>query len=122
MKITYLKNSVLFVVILTSLLSACGTAQPAATQAPASIPQSGFLEKPALPNESGIEGVQTFPDKPEYHNHVQTVVDPKKELPPVFGEHYPAWQNCGIYDQPVELGSALHSMEHGAVWLTYRPD
>jgi len=122
MKILGLKNMVLFVLVLSVMLTSCSTPQPTATQAPASIPQSGFLEKPALTNDSGIESVQTFPDKPEYHNHVQTVTDPKKELPPVFGEHFPAWQNCGIYDQPVELGSALHSMEHGAVWLSYAPD
>jgi len=32
------------------------------------------------------------------------------------------WQNCGVYDQPVEDSQAVHSMEHGAVWITYRPD
>ncbi|MEP6895975.1 MAG: DUF3105 domain-containing protein, partial [Chloroflexota bacterium] len=69
-----------------------------------------------------ITGVQTFPDKAEYHNHVQTLTLSEGNMPPVFGAHYSAWQNCGIYDQPVELGSALHSMEHGAVWLTYAPD
>jgi hypothetical protein len=44
------------------------------------------------------------------------------QSPPVGGEHYPVWQNCGIYDQPVQNENAVHSMEHGAVWLTYRPD
>ncbi len=43
-------------------------------------------------------------------------------LPPVGGEHNPNWQNCGIYTNPVETSLAVHSMEHGAVWLTYRPD
>ncbi len=44
------------------------------------------------------------------------------DLPPVGGVHDPRWQNCGIYTQLVENGLAVHSMEHGAVWLTYRPD
>ena len=47
---------------------------------------------------------------------------PDGNIPPPFGEHFRAWQNCGIYDQPLRLGNALHSMEHGAVWLTYSPD
>lgn len=75
-----------------------------------------------LANDSGIEGVSTYPDREEYHNHVDVVKEPEGNLPPVFGEHFSAWQNCGIYTETVELGNALHSMEHGAVWLTYRPD
>lgn len=53
--------------------------------------------------------------------HVQTKVA-YKENPPMGGEHNPAWQNCGIYDQPVNSENAVHSMEHGAAWITYRPD
>lgn len=43
-------------------------------------------------------------------------------LPPVGGVHNPRWQNCGIYEEPVDDEYAVHSMEHGAVWITYRPD
>ncbi|WP_326637962.1 DUF3105 domain-containing protein [Streptosporangium sp. NBC_01755] len=53
--------------------------------------------------------------------HTQTKVV-YKESPPLGGEHNPAWQNCGIYDQPINNETAVHSMEHGAVWITYRPD
>ncbi|GLW10625.1 hypothetical protein Misp01_57530 [Microtetraspora sp. NBRC 13810] len=45
-----------------------------------------------------------------------------KENPPVGGEHNPVWQNCGVYDAPLANEHAVHSMEHGAVWITYRPD
>jgi hypothetical protein len=44
------------------------------------------------------------------------------QTPPAGGVHSAAWQNCGIYDQPVRNENAVHSLEHGAVWLTYRPD
>ncbi|WP_437686657.1 DUF3105 domain-containing protein [Sorangium sp. So ce176] len=45
-----------------------------------------------------------------------------KQNPPVGGDHAPEWQNCGFYDAPVLNEHAVHSMEHGAVWITYRPD
>lgn len=45
-----------------------------------------------------------------------------EETPPAGGPHAATWQNCGIYDQPIPSETAVHSLEHGAVWLTYRPD
>ncbi|GAA2851399.1 DUF3105 domain-containing protein [Streptosporangium fragile] len=53
--------------------------------------------------------------------HVQTKIS-YKENPPLGGPHHPAWQNCGIYDQPINNENAVHSLEHGAVWITYQPD
>jgi hypothetical protein len=44
------------------------------------------------------------------------------ENPPLGGQHNVVWQNCGIYDAPIHSEHAVHSMEHGAVWITYRPD
>ncbi|HEY3229318.1 MAG TPA: DUF3105 domain-containing protein [Roseiflexaceae bacterium] len=44
------------------------------------------------------------------------------QVPPVGGPHNPVWLNCGIYDQPVPNQNAVHSLEHGAVWITYQPD
>ena len=44
------------------------------------------------------------------------------QSPPTGGEHNPVWQNCGYYDKPVRDENAVHSLEHGAVWITYSPD
>lgn len=66
-----------------------------------------------------IEGVETYDYKGG--THVPGTVD-YKETPPVGGEHNEAWLNCGVYDKPVPNENAVHSLEHGAVWITYSPD
>lgn len=54
--------------------------------------------------------------------HDETIEYAGRELPPVGGTHSGVWQNCGIYDEPIEAKHAVHSMEHGAVWIAYHPD
>lgn len=65
-----------------------------------------------------IDGVQDFPDLTR--NHVTTPVE-YPQSPPVGGNHAPVWTNCGAYDTAVEPTQAVHSLEHGAVWIGYRP-
>ena len=45
-----------------------------------------------------------------------------EQTPPTGGEHNPVWQNEGFYDAPVRDENAVHTLEHGAVWITYSPD
>lgn len=42
------------------------------------------------------------------------------QQPPVGGAHHPVWANCGVYDRQIKPQHAVHSLEHGAVWITYR--
>ena len=51
-----------------------------------------------------------------------TVAAAEGRLPPLGGDHDPTVQNCGVYVEPVRDENAVHSLEHGAVWVTYRPD
>jgi len=44
-----------------------------------------------------------------------------KEKPPMGGPHNVVWQTCDIYDAPIHSEHAVHSLEHGAIWITYRP-
>lgn len=66
-----------------------------------------------------LTGVESFTITER--NHVQVPVT-YQQTPPVGGNHAPVWQNCGSYDAPISSEQAVHSMEHGAVWVTYRPD
>jgi hypothetical protein len=45
-----------------------------------------------------------------------------RESPPLGGPHNVVWQTCGIYTVPIHNEHAVHALEHGAVWITYRPD
>jgi len=40
---------------------------------------------------------------------------------PAGGPHSDVWQNCGFYDTEIRSENAVHSLEHGAVWITYEP-
>jgi hypothetical protein len=56
-------------------------------------------------------------------NHRRGLID-YPISPPVGGLHNPFWQNCmgDVYDDEIPREQAMHSLEHGAVWVTYRPD
>lgn len=66
-----------------------------------------------------VEGVEEFEDLT--NNHVEGDVEYAQD-PPVGGDHNAVWQNCGVYPEPVAEENAVHSLEHGAVWITYDPD
>ena len=55
------------------------------------------------------------------HDHVTGPVA-YAVTPPVGGPHNPVWMNAGVYTRPIPPERAVHNLEHGAVWITYRPD
>lgn len=65
-----------------------------------------------------IQGVEVFEDLS--HKHVTTDVT-YAQTPPVGGEHSPVWLRCAVYTEQVPEENAVHSMEHGAIWVTYDP-
>lgn len=44
------------------------------------------------------------------------------ENPPVGGEHDNVWYTCQYYDAPIRTENAVHSLEHGAIWITFDPN
>lgn len=72
----------------------------------------------SAPNGSIPAGTVTYPEQDRYHLLGEIRYD---HSPPVGGNHSPARLNCGIYDTPVVDKNAVHSLEHGVVWITYLP-
>ncbi|HSP36955.1 MAG TPA: DUF3105 domain-containing protein [Frankiaceae bacterium] len=92
-------------IALAFALSACGSGSPPSSSAgPASIP-----------------GVRTldFTAK-QFHLHFLGPLQ-YAQNPPFGGAHSPVPLNCGVYPTTVPNENAVHSLEHGAVWLTYKP-
>ena len=42
--------------------------------------------------------------------------------PPAGGDHLGIWHTCGIYKVELLDEAAVHALEHGAVWVTYKPE
>ncbi len=76
----------------------------------------------SLVSEEFLTGVPDGTDQVEVGppEHVEGELYDDHEVP-AGGEHSEVWQNCGFYDTPIQAENALHSLEHGAVWVTYSP-
>jgi hypothetical protein len=74
---------------------------------------------------TAISGVvdyrQKYPDLKKAAQH-KTGILSYPVSPPVGGTHNPIWQNCmgDVYTAPIPKENAVHSLEHGAVWVTYK--
>jgi Protein of unknown function (DUF3105) len=84
------------------------------------IPADGKRPDAARPlPEDPPRGIKVYPATTN-----RTVKGPIEydRKPPTNGDHDPLWQNCGFYEKPVKDRHAVHSMDHGVVWITHSPD
>ncbi|MEV7438434.1 DUF3105 domain-containing protein [Streptomyces griseoviridis] len=68
---------------------------------------------------TGADGVKTWKGTLGRTHLTKTVHYPTE--PPVGGDHNQVWMNCNgdVYTKPLNNMNAVHSLEHGSVWVTY---
>lgn len=68
---------------------------------------------------TGKDGVKTWKGTLGRTHVAKTVKYPTE--PPVGGDHNQVWMNCNgdVYAKALNDMNAVHSLEHGAVWVTY---
>lgn len=74
--------------------------------------------KPTRDSIGAIPGVRE--NVKQDNKHVQGTVN-YPDSPPMGGNHNPVWAGCDqkVYDMPLQTENAVHSLEHGAIWITY---
>jgi hypothetical protein len=109
---------VLSVVAVLALLglAACGD-DPEPTMSSASKASPEPPEGDPAPE--GIDGVIAVRVPSREHS---TELQDYDSYPPLGGDHFPQWYTCAFYDQRIADEPAVHSMEHGAVWIAFNPD
>ncbi len=70
-----------------------------------------------------IKGLHSYDFSTEQGSHRGTAVT-YAQTPPAGGAHDPEWADCTgtVYTVQIRNENAVHSLEHGAVWLSYDPD
>jgi hypothetical protein len=83
----------------------------------------GILAATVLLNAPPVGGVPEGTESIDVAapQHVEGDIHTDGEIP-AGGPHSSIWQNCDFYEQEIRSENAVHSLEHGAVWITYRPD
>lgn len=88
-----------------------------------SAERARFLPDAENPDPSvNIDGVLRVDYPPA--KHVQSPQRVAYEItPPLGGPHDQYWATCTgvVYSEPLRPENAVHSLEHGAVWITYSP-
>jgi len=75
---------------------------------------------PSTPGPKSILG-EEIPEQGRNHiSQGSTQHGPYNSNPPTSGPHWPQPAQCKIYTEEIADESVIHSLEHGAVWVTYK--
>ena len=82
---------------------------------------------PSVAADPSCESVEQIPESGGHYSNPDKVLtaDDFNSIPPAAGKHKTATLQTGqLYREPVDLGEAVHSLEHGAViyWMNALPE
>lgn len=100
--------------------SATSASSSGSASASAADPKNAPYVQPEVAAASAITGVV---HKVEVgHDHVTSPVK-YDSTPPTGGDHSYVWVDCTgtVYPNAIANENAVHGLEHGGVWITYRP-
>lgn len=112
------KNTTLIIIVLTTIF---GIAFIVAVSyfANKKTPEEIAFEKAV--EEVSLEGmVEEFEIEGREHVEPGTQVDGYKTNPPTSGTHWSEAQTWGKYDEEIPDGAAVHALEHGGIWISYK--
>ena len=108
------------------LAAACGDGDSTRSTSPSATAEGGVTgaielclgESHPAPELLEVGVIRELPDNGNDHVFCPSY----DQRPPASGDHFDVWQNCGFYTAPVQDQTAVHSLEHGAVWIAFSPD
>lgn len=80
--------------------------------------QGGGVSELVRDPDNAIEGVAVTDGEELGNDHVEGAVQ-YDSMPPPGGDHNGVPQTCDVYTEAIAPEHAVHSIEHGAVWVTY---
>jgi hypothetical protein len=81
----------------------------------------GFMAwqgRPRSVSSEELQGVEVAIGPATHVNDGSALTIPEGD-PPVGGPHFPTPLRAAKYDEPVQDGNAIHSLEHGMIWISY---
>ncbi len=118
-------NKKFAIFLLLVLLSGCSKNSNESTITDQTVGSSLTTMAEVIPTSStvidleNIEGVEYLTITSR--DHTEEDLD-YPTVPPAGGDHLGIWHNCGKYVVELLDEAAVHTLEHGIVWITYLPD